>query len=261
MTKIFILDLDGTIIGDCIYQAELYKISLILKDIGINININEILEDSYSEKVKLIRPYFKYFIKTMEELYEDVKFYIYTASEKNWAEKEIKLIEKKLDIKFNRPILTRNDCIKVNEGDYKKSIELIKKRIKIKEGEIIIIDDKDVYIDNQDKLIICNMYNYKYFCDYWDIIPVKRINNNIILNYLKRLIDNGRLNPSINKDTMKEKTEYYKWLLNKCDDINNRNKKYKKDKFWLNITKIIKKNKINSFNTLTIKNMDNILKI
>ena len=44
---VFILDLDGTIIGNCIYQAEIYKISLILAKLGVKIKINNIIEDYY----------------------------------------------------------------------------------------------------------------------------------------------------------------------------------------------------------------------
>ena len=108
---VFIIDLDGTIIGDCIYQVELYKLSLILNKLKIKIKINDILKDCYKEKTKLIRPYFKLFLEKMREIYPSSHFYIYTASEKKWAEKELMIIEKVLNFKFNRPIFTRNDCI------------------------------------------------------------------------------------------------------------------------------------------------------
>ena len=60
MTFVFIIDLDGTIIGDCVYQCEMYKIYLILRKLGINVKINEILEEAYKEKTRLIRPYFSF---------------------------------------------------------------------------------------------------------------------------------------------------------------------------------------------------------
>jgi len=256
MTITFILDLDGTIIGDCIYQSEIYKIYLILNKLGIKIKINEILEESYKDKSKLIRPYFRYFIEKMREMYPTSKYYIYTASDKKWALKEIELIEKNMKIKFNRPIFTRNDCIKIekeNKIEYKKSIESIKKKIKIEEGEIIIIDDNDVYIDTNKLILKCKCYNYKYFCNYWEYIPIKRIKNKIFINYLEILIKNKRLNPSYEKESNKDKIEYYKWLYEKCADINKSNKKYKKDKFWLNLTNIIINNRISIMNENSIK--------
>ncbi len=123
---VFIIDLDGTIIGDCVYQAEIYKISLILNKLRIKIKINEILEQSYKEKTKLIRPYFKLFLEKMRKIYPSSYFYIYTASEKKWAEKELMIIEKVLNFKFNRPLFTRNDCLiykRDDKIDLKKSIE------------------------------------------------------------------------------------------------------------------------------------------
>jgi len=260
MNYVFIIDLDGTIIGDCIYQAEIYKISLILNKLKIKIKINEILEDCYKEKTKLIRPYFKLFIEKMREYYPNSYFYIYTASQKNWAEKELMIIEKVLKIKFNRPIFTRNNCQIIKKDDkidIRKSIESIKKKIKIRNPEILIIDDNDVYMDNNDKLIKCNYYNYKYLCNYWDYIPIDKITNKIVLNYLQTLIKNNRLNPVIEKKTMKQQINHYDWLYQKCNEVNKMNKKYKDDDFWLRLTKVILENKITSFNQSTIKFIHN----
>jgi hypothetical protein len=253
---VFIIDLDGTIIGDCVYQAEIYKISLILNKLKIKIKINDILEDAYKERTRMIRPYFKFFIEKMKEYYPSSYFYIYTASEKRWAEKEIKIIEKVLKIKFNRPIFTRNDCEIIDNG-IKKSIEIIKKKIKIKNPEILIIDDNNVYMDYNENLVKCSIYNYKFFCNYWEYIPIEKIGNKIVLKYLKSLISNNRLSPIIEKKTMKEKINYYDWLYQKCNEVNKGNKQCIKDKFWLNLTKILIENKILSFNTSTVKFINN----
>lgn len=260
---VFILDLDGTIIGDCIYQAELYKISMILNKLKIKIKINEILEEFYKEKGKLIRPYFKKFIITMKEIYPNSMFYIYTASEKKWAEKEISIIESALNIKFNRPIFTRNDCIvEKKSGNIQifKSIELIKKKItqksKITEFddiEFMIIDDNNVYIDNNDKLLLCSNYKHTFFCNYWDYIPINKITNNIFLSYLKRLIESNKLCPIVNKQNMKHYLDNYVWLADTIRKIHKTNKRYKNDVFWLNLTEIIKKTKPTKFNENTIK--------
>ena len=255
---VFILDLDGTIIGNCIYQAEIYKISLILNKLGVKIKINNILEEYYKEKSKLIRPYFMYFIEKMREYFPNSYFYIYTASEKKWAEKEISILEKSLNIKFNRPIFTRNDCLIIKSEDgssnlLKKSIENIKKKIKVKNPEILIIDDNNVYIDNNDKLLLCKTYNYKSFCNYWEYIPMDKITNKIFIDYLNKLISNKTLNPNNNYSNMKQMTQTYKWFYNNCLIINEQNKQYKKDDFWLKLTKIIIENKITSFNSTSIK--------
>ena len=252
----FIIDLDGTIIGDCIYQTEIYKIYLILGKLGIKIKINEILEPHYSEKGKLIRPHFSYFIKKMKDAFPNSHFYIYTASEKKWDEKEISLIEKNLKIKFNRPIFTRNDCEPTKDENgklsYIKSINRIKRKIKLDNPEIIIIDDKQVYIDNNNRLIKCKLYNYKYFCNYWEFIPIEKIKNQVFIKYLSSLIEAHRLNPTYIIHNMKQKLDYYKWLYKKCKEINHHNAQYKNDEFWLNLTKIICKYKICNFSEKSV---------
>ena len=77
---VFIIDLDSTIIGDCSYQLQLYNISKIINNSNSkqSININKVLSPYYNEKLKLVRPYFVYFINKMRELYkQDVYFYVY----------------------------------------------------------------------------------------------------------------------------------------------------------------------------------------
>lgn len=256
MPFVFIIDLDGTIIGDCIFQCEIYKIHLILAKLGIKIKINEILEMAYTEKSKLIRPFFSHFIKTISNKYPDTHFYIYTASEKKWGIKEIETIEKNIDFKFNRPIFTRTECAIIQtprKMEYRKSIDSIKKRIKVKDPEFIIIDDKEVYVDNSDRLIKCECYNYKLFCNYWDYIPINKIKNKIVLDYLTSLIDSKRLSPSISLVTMKNKLEYYKWLYEKCSEILKYNRKYKNDDFWLRLTSTFIDNQITNLNENSIR--------
>ena len=85
---IFVLDLDGTIIGDCSYQCDIYNIDNISKK-----NNKDTLLNCYKPDSKLIRPYFKYFFTKIKKIYPNSLFYIYTASEKIWAHKEIGLIE------------------------------------------------------------------------------------------------------------------------------------------------------------------------
>ena len=126
---IFIIDLDKTLIGNCIYQLELFnKVELMKSYNGPKINIKKILSPQYNEKVKLVRPYFIYFINKMREIYNNnVSFYIYTASSYNWANFQIKLIEKENNIKFNRPIFARNYCIMNNK--YTNALNAINKAI------------------------------------------------------------------------------------------------------------------------------------
>jgi len=235
---------------------------MILSKLGIKIKINEILDECYTEKSKLIRPYFSYFIETITKKYPDTQLYIYTASEKKWGIKEIEIIEKNLGFKFNRPIFTRQECSIIQTTkkiEYRKSIEGIKKRIKIKNANFIIIDDKEVYLDNNERQIKCECYNYKLFCNYWDYIPLNKIKNKIVINYLSSLIDSKRLNESFSLITMKNKIEHYKWLYDKCYEIGKENRNYKNDNFWLRLTNIIINNNIIEFDENNIKKIRKLI--
>ena len=242
---VFIIDLDETIIGNCIYQSQMWNIGK-----AYNININKILLSYYKEPSKLLRPYFIHFIKKMRELYnENVYFYIYTASTYEWANAEIKLIEKANNIKFNRPIFTRNDCIKPKKSLYWiKSIDKIKSKIKVKNADYIIIDDSNVYSDNNNLQLFCRPYQYKAFCNISSYIPLKTIPDfckGIICPFIDLTDDNSNI-------------KMYRWLYKKCKKIEKLNIQYKYDKFWLNLTNVIEKNKITDFNEDIIKQLTTI---
>jgi len=254
MNYIFILDLDGTVIGNCIFQCEIYNIENILKKNAIKCNYSNLLNKAYHEKSKLLRPYFLYFYNTIKSKFPNSYFYVYTASDKKWALKEINIIEKQNNIKFNRPIFTRNNCILASDGTYKKSIKKILKK-KINNSQIIVIDNNSVYIDFTDNLIICPTYNYKFFHNLWDLFPSNCINNKNIQFYIERLIKNNILCPFNNNSiNIKYKTEAYKWLYNICLNIKNDNK-HINDDFWKKITDYIVNNNITSFNKNSIKSI------
>ena len=163
---LFILDLDSTIIGNCKFQLIYYKYMSIINGNSNKNAISNTLSPYYNQEVKLIRPDFINFIKKMREIYKNnVYFYIYTASSEDWANIQIKLIEKNNNIKFNRPIFTRKDCYVENNNLY-KDVNNITKKIKVKDYDIIIIDDNEVYKEYNKYLIKCKPYLYSIFCDY-----------------------------------------------------------------------------------------------
>lgn len=245
---VFIIDLDETIIGNCIYQSQLWNIAR-----AYNSNVNKLLLPYYKEPSKLLRPFFIYFIKKMQELYGDnVYFYIYTASTYEWANTEIKLIEKANNIKFNRPIFTRNDCIKPKKSSFWiKSIDKIKSRIKIKNADYIIIDDSNVYSDNNNLQLFCRPYQYKAFCNISSHIPIKTIPDFCKGLICPFIISNDEIDDITN-------IKMYKWLYKKCKKIEISNNKYKNDKFWLHLANVIEKNKITDFTEDVIKQLTSI---
>lgn len=262
---IFIIDLDGTIIGNCSYQCDIYNIMELIKTYDKkNLNKYKILcekslNESYNEKSLLIRPHFFHFIQAMKKLYPVSYFYVYTASEKKWANKEISIIEKNNNFKFDRPLLTRDNCIIDKDGSITKSINkilpLIKKNIKFSstfdiKKHLLIIDNNPTFIDYKDNLLICPTYNYVKFNNLKDVVP-DDISCANIKNYISKLTKEQRMCRNYNNPECLEKI--YKWLYKKCKKINKYNLRYVNDNFWKDLVILIKSHNIRQY---TSKNVD-----
>lgn len=169
---IIILDIDGTVIGDITPQVVLYEIVNALRKHKekISFDVNTIITKL---KNGVIRPHFDAFINELQQY--GVEFFVYTASEKSWAEYIVKLMEKTYDIKINRPLFTRNNCV-FSGKDYIKSIKTIRPlmlrtlRKKYKglqlcnfKDNILIIDNRHVYSSKNDArlILLCPTYSYK----------------------------------------------------------------------------------------------------
>lgn len=259
---IIILDLDGTIIGDCSYQCDIYNIENTIKENKLKNKSDNVLSKCYNMKSKLMRPYFKNFILFIKKFIPNSLIFIYTASETKWAHKEISIIEKTNNIKFDRPIFTRDNCIKTSDGNYIKSINNIISSINRKcktininniKNNLLIIDNNNTFIDFLDNFILCPTYNYLKFFNLWNKIPEDYINNNNIKDLLNNLSLNHKIsniNP-YNSDC-KDIEKNYKWLYKKQKKINKINKIYINDIFWKKIITIITKFNITLFNSKNI---------
>jgi len=167
LPHIFVLDLDNTIIGDIKPQVMLWEISKASsKAAPIRFDVK-----SFQQKLLqglIIRPGFYDFVKYIQSM--DYLLYVYTASEKTWANFVISHIEKALNIRFQRPIFTRKNCTYQN-GSFKKntrnilpiimkSLKVPKKTLSHQVPRMTIIDNLNVYhaID-QSNLVICPSYN------------------------------------------------------------------------------------------------------
>jgi hypothetical protein len=258
---IFILDLDGTIIGDCTYQCDIYNIECALKKNSIKKSSNLLLK-CYKKKSKLIRPYFLYFMNKMKIKFPNSLFYIYTASEKIWAHKEIQLIEKTHEIKFNRPLFTREDCILGSDNTYKKSVKKILPKISksiknknISSESIFVVDNNKTFIDYTDNLLICPTYDYVLFDNLWNNIPRESLKIKEVKSIIKRLISQNKICHVCHHydNNMKQLEIIYEWLYLKHKYINDENAKYNKDKFWKLLANMIIKYNINFFNKHNVR--------
>lgn len=263
---IFILDLDGTIIGDCTYQVILYNIEDICRRYKIKAKTDDMLMECYRPDSKLMRPFFKYFVSFVKKHHPHSLFYIYTASDKAWAYKEIQLIEKTHNIKFNRPIFTRDDCIADSFGQYRKSVKKIlpkiikgNKKCSILENRILIIDNNATFIDYTSNFLLCPTYNHMLFCDLWEKVRKEYMKIMDIYKLVKSLIASNKMCKYCNIGSTaavadsKILENRHRWLYKKHKKINNLNKKYKGDIFWKTLAHTIVDKKITTFDKATLE--------
>lgn len=236
MAPTLILDLDNTIIGNITYQLLSHTLC---SKVGKNCPL---VANCYHEKSGIIRPNFCKFIYMIREKFPDIKVHVYTASQKDWALKEIKWIEKCCNLKFDRPILTREDCVEMNNS-YFKSIKKISKRLKnIDTNNILIIDNNDVFIDCKESFIRCPDYNYMSFVDIWKVLPKQMLDKQEVLIFMQKLIKEGYVNPyNVDDigDNIDQSLRYINWFHKKLTIVNKINRKSYTDTFWKTLIKII----------------------
>ncbi len=229
-----------------------------------------ILKNSYNKNSLLIRPYFNVFMNMIKKIYPNSYIFVYTASEKEWAYKEINIIEKENNIKFNRPIFTRDNCIIDKNGNIKKSVgkimPMIKKTMKINKNHdisksLLIIDNNNTFIDYLDNFLLCPSYNYIKFINLWDIVPTNYFKYDEFKNFIKKMISNRKMHNVSQLYNQEKQEKIYKWLYKKHRNINNYNSSYINDTFWRDIIVLIKYNNVKEFNKNVISNMVKSIKI
>tara|TARA_B100000242_G_C42926424_1_gene429616 strand:- start:73 stop:873 length:801 start_codon:yes stop_codon:yes gene_type:complete len=252
---VILLDLDNTMIGNISPQVqEYYLIKELNKEINKSNNKqikfnNKLLQEEL--KKYIIRPYLDKFIKNIKE-YKNIELFIYTASSDSWAKFLIPHIEKALDFKFNRPLLTRKNVL--NGG--KKSISHIKKLVfnSIKKKYelstinklkyILLIDNTNNVLVEKKNLVVCPDYNYIH-----EIDPLRNIPKNIIKKYY--IIIEKYLNFPHSHNLYDFYSIYYDFLKIKFHKASSINKLYINDKYWKRFSFLLKQNITNiSFDKL-----------
>jgi hypothetical protein len=273
LPMIFVLDWDHTIVGRVDFQSHAFSLARSLKSAGIKPNLRPVT--AFSSRTKLVRPGFAAFIKAMEHMYgpDNVFFFIFTASERSWATYEIGLVEKAFDIRFARPIFARDDCTPDGTGNYRKSINHVFPRIcrvvgkthpltakekqQVLENNLIIIDNKAVYSDRTDKLLLCPDYKYSVFENLLDIIPTGQRNHHKVQQIILSLANSGMLCPLPKRGTdyMSVLATSYDWLAQKCRAIASNNAMYENDDFWVFLRKLIERNNLRVYSASVVKQL------
>lgn len=275
---VFILDIDGTMVGRVDYQSQQHTLHSVLRQSGFKPVKQHPIPPAFYANAKLVRDGLSGFVRGLQKHYRDheVHFFIYTGSEKVWANQEIAWIEKTHNIKFARPIFTRDDCIVDAGGNIRKSIVKIWPRVLraignrnplVLQNQTMIIDNNAVYIDHMDKLLLCPDYSYFHFENLLNGIPMEARKHPNVDKLILSFINQGMLCPYIETlQNRKEMSEFngmrnlarqYKWLASKCKTIADKNDQYKHDRFWPNLKKLIIENDIRKYAPSTIATLQN----
>jgi len=257
---VFIIDIDGTIIGDIKPQVMLYEMNIALKREDKKINVFNVKEFQNKLQSGIVRPYFSKFIKKIKENYSNAEYFVYTASEKQWATFLVPHIEKALNIKINRPIFTRQHCSLVNNS-IQKSIKKISpdilKTLRRKYGNIKSLEDKYIIIDNiavyeandQPKMLICPTYDFKLPENLPAIINERIFKNHreIVLGIINKYVILPETNTYLEFQQV-----YYTYYIKYISNILRSNNFQSRDKFFLYLLNIILYKKINNFSVNTV---------
>lgn len=279
---VFVLDWDGTIAGRVDFQSHLHTLHLLMKRHNIKPAKawgGATVPKAFHPGSKLIRPGFGSFLKQIKEHYQQVHFFVYTASEKSWANTEIAWFEKAYGVRFDRPIFTREDCTVDGGGNYRKSLSRVFPRIlrslskgrvqpftaaeksHILEHQTMIIDNNAVYTDRHDKVLLCPDYNYVYFEHILDHIPEGAKAHPSVAQHILSMVNAGVMCPvpGAEEDHMAAYARQYDWLATKCKAFVMGNRVFEGDAFWKRLRKILVQNDIRSFRANTIQQIQKAL--
>jgi hypothetical protein len=250
---VVLLDFDNTIVGDVAWLS--WEYSLVRANHRRIRYQHKLIEDDLNHG--LIRPYFADFIKLMKSRYHNVEFFVYTASDKRWAEFIISKIEKVLNLRFHRPIFARDSCITINNSYY-KSIEKIQKHLcsalKPKYGlltsykefqSIVLIDNNPRSLIERDFQITCPNYNYNQPINV--LRHFNRPNIPVMAATLNKILSPKTSFPNTSGDAFFH--AYYAYLSLAYMNASIVNNKEKQDRFWKYMLKRMTKRNISEMNS------------
>lgn len=267
---VLLLDMDHTIVGECSMQVARYSITTYLKH---KHDVKSLMDDLENG---LLRPYFESCIKLILTKYSNAELFIFTAAEKKWAHIMINCIEKLLNIKFNRPIFSREYCTSEN-GYLKKNITklapIIYRKLKSKyrlthinqlKKQIVLIDNSHVVGENDaHRFIKCPSYEYCYPCDVLEGLSKSKIKHHMtsIGTIIQKYSGNTNLNATT--DFLRFMSLYYAFLSEHYKNTSSQSNKNRKDldTFWLMVEKIFRNHNIHSFSVKVVTYMNKNVRV
>jgi hypothetical protein len=231
---VILLDLDHTIQGNIQPQLEEFHLIQYINTKILH-NTKTTLKQSKDHLIRdfmkgVLRYHFKGFISRMRSRFPNVEFFVYTASEDSWAKYIVKVIESVINIRLNKRIFSRSDCVLNQSNGLTKSVnklkpelfKILKSKYKLKSNfefkHIFLIDNNYVLNENENHMLIkCPNYTTTINIDLTRSVPIDVIRNNLKdismyifgyyennLNIFFKKIHTKSLNIKLTKDTFWE---------------------------------------------------------
>ena len=257
---IFILDIDGTIVGNVKFQVTSFLLRKELEQVAASTSKCPKSSDclmAYHEDHKLVRPHFIQFLRWMTAQHPNSRFFIYTASEGVWADQEIKWIEKLSGIKFMRPLFTRKDCIEDATHGYTKSVTKVMPRIwkalakdfpgltkddkkYVEAARLMVVDNMPVFLDFPKQVVMCPTYDYIYVENVLEGVPEELLDHPEVRALEREQMCMPAAVHRI-KDPMERQYAQHQWLGKATAAAVRSNARYQKDAFWRKLRKVFQK--------------------
>lgn len=196
---VILIDLDHTIQGDIEPQLEESNLHNLINSHNTNAPKTKVDKQLIKKDFirGLLRPGFKHFVKRMKDLFPNVEFFVYTASNTDWGKYIVKQIESVIGIHFNKRVFTRSDCLldpNPMRNTYYKSIKKVspdiftclKAKYKLVGPKqtyvfkhILLIDNNEVLRNEERRhLVKCPSYTFKVVINPFRSISDKTIRQN-----------------------------------------------------------------------------------
>jgi hypothetical protein len=246
---VFLLDFDGTMQGNIRPQIEEFNLitnlnKIILNSKKIKYNTEFLVNDMVSG---LMRPDLKRSLIKMKQRHPNIEFYIYTASQDEWANfilpKFCHYLNDKLPL-INKPFFTRKHC----ESDGTKSIKRVKRMIetnlhskyrnkydsKLEIESIYLIDNNFVLPKKElSHLVYCPTYDFKMSIDL-----LRTIDKTLVLKYYKEIAAMLFENPDFSNH-VEFMYRYYEQLHTQMKTDHETNKAYLRDDYWSKVANVV----------------------
>ena len=282
---LFIFDLDSTLIGDgtplddYMELVSFIKSGVSSKKIAVtNQKLPTPKQIANSIPHEYYRPGLGEMFAKIKAMFPTAEFFIYSAGTKPYVEYNVKYLEKRFGITFNRPIFARDTCIIDETNRYKKSIKSVYPRIfkalqrkypalkdqsnqnNVETNRTIYIDDNDVVWDkttNNNKWIKCPEYTYMPVFDYRQHISKEILTHPLVIEDMKT--KNVGFPEILHVDESERDLMYHAYMANQNSYALRINIDALKDTFFQRFTKTLQKRKIHMLkNPFSNKQLDKI---